>query len=370
MARKKKDIQNGNILDIDPETLMRIMEWNLINDPKRASMLVGRPGIGKTDMCHQLIERLECHGIICHPAVHDQTNYSGLPWMVTGQTNSNSKMKARAEFIPIGFLRDIIDAEEQTIVVFDDFGQALPGTQAAGAQLFLERKLDNVPISPYVSFILCTNRRKDKSGVSGIYEMIKSRMLSGIFTIEPTVEAWKKWAFIDKQPTWMIALMNFKPEFITDWEATSDLVNSPCPRTIAACGDKVKLGLPRDLWFAQFSAIAGQGFATEAINFYEIHESLEHPETIIKNPKKARIDTDPAVQWATCASLAAYSKKENFAAILKYFDRWFEGKEFEDGIPRREFALAYFKDATTRYPELKSTKDYVEWSVQRAEDFI
>jgi len=152
----------------------------------------------------------------------------------------------------------VIDATEPLYVVFEDMGQASTMTQAAVMQLLLERSLDGKAISPQVVFGINTNRREDRAGVIGILETIKSRCSGGIYIIEPDLNSWCKWAAEDGQPPWLIALVRYRPDLITEWAPTSDMSNSPCPRTIAGVGDHVKDGLKEQLWFQVFSGVTGQ----------------------------------------------------------------------------------------------------------------
>ena len=71
-------------------------------------LIVGAPGIGKTDIVLQA-----CNGydsLVLHPVVHDPVNYVGFPSLKDG----------KADFIPFGFLRKMIETEKKLIIIFDD----------------------------------------------------------------------------------------------------------------------------------------------------------------------------------------------------------------------------------------------------------
>lgn len=364
MAKKGKAV--SNVLTINPEQAHDIIAWCM--EYRKVSMMVGRPGIGKTDIYGQAAQAAKNKFYVFHPVVDDPTDYKGLPW-VTKLRNGTLEDRPRAEFVPIGMLRDLVETAEPTFALLDDFGQAPPATQAAAMQLLLSRSLNGQPISDYVTFGIATNRREDKAAVSGILEPVKSRCLGGIYHLEPSVESWVKWAIRAKMPPWVTSFVRFKPQHLTDWEPTQDLVNTACPRTIAGVGDAVNNGLDRDLWLPVFTGIAGQGFAMECIAFHDIYSKLPNPDSILQDPEKAPIPDDIAIQFALTGALAAKTTKQNFKYALKYFDRWYKGEEFSDGIPHAEFVLAYFKDAIARNEELQRTDEFVKWSTDHADDY-
>jgi len=359
----KKSERISNIVTVNHDTMLEIIRKCI--ETRRPHMKVGRPGIGKSELDQQIVEEMKIKSIVAHPVVHDPSNYSGLPWVVDNITEDGKTTKV-AEFLPIGFLRDLIYSKDILYVRLEDFGQSAPSTQAAAMQLTLERKLDNKPIGPNVVFGINTNRRQDKAAVTGILEPIKSRMLGGIYHLEVDVEGWCKWAHRKGLPAWLIGAIRYRPNFLTDWEPTNDIIGSPCPRTIAACGEVVNEKWPEHLWFDVFTGIAGQGFAGEVLGFYKIYKELPDVKKIIENPEKGIIPQDPTVEWAICAALANYANKKNLGNIIKYFERWYDHKNFENGIAHAEYVLAFFKDTLARHPELAGHSTYHKWAEKYA----
>ena len=68
-------------------------------------LIKGAPGIGKSDIVAQVAKILGYHLIISHPVVASPIDFKGLPALV----------KDRAEFLPFGDLRKLIEATEQQI---------------------------------------------------------------------------------------------------------------------------------------------------------------------------------------------------------------------------------------------------------------
>jgi hypothetical protein len=348
---------------MNQEQIYTYLLWVLQN--LKNLLIVGRPGIGKTDIVKTACKALGYRLIIAHPVVHNPTHYSGLGFVLTGEDGV-----PKAEFYPYGFLNELIETKDRLVMFFDDAGQATNAVQAAMMQLFLERSINTKKVSDLVSFITATNRREDKASVGGIIEPLKSRNDAGIIHLVAEVDPWCKWAMSHKMPISLIAYARFRPEIITDWEPTADLVNNVCPRTLAFVGEAINDKLPKDMWQSAFAGMIGVGRSAEFLSFYKHAKEMPNPDAIILNPDTAEIPQQPEVQYALAVAMAIKAKEASFGAIIKYFDRWFEGGNFTDGIPRAEFVLSFFKDATARTPALKHTQAHVNWFVKHSDVYL
>lgn len=355
----------GTQATVTTEMMEEILDWAVPNFLTTA--MIGFPGVGKTSIYQQSAVRHGMRFVAAHPVVDDPSDYKGIPWVVKNGKDSG----ATADFVPIGYLRELIETREPLFLLLDDFPQALPAVQAAIMPLLDSRTINGISISPMVGFGIAGNRRGDKAAASaGIIEPIKSRCSGGIYHVEPSTDGWAKWAIRAKIPTWIIACVRARPNLITEWTPTDDLVNQPCPRTVARCGEAVLKGCPEPMWSTVFTGIAGQAASMELIAFYRHHKDMPNPDAIIASPLKGEIPQKPDIQYVLVAALAYRTKPDNFKSVLSYMDRWMEGGNFNDGIPRREFVLAYIKDAVTRNDKLKASSVYVDWSVKNADLYI
>src|SRR5438045_1091601 len=146
-------------------------------------LIKSAPGAGKSEIVAQVATEENCDLIISHPAISDPTDYKGLPANVNG----------KAEFLPYGQLRRLIEAKRKTVCLFDDIGQAPNAVQASLMQVVQAREIDGQKISDFVTFIGATNDTTHQAGVSGMIEPLKSRWDS-IVKLDFDLDDWCEWA--------------------------------------------------------------------------------------------------------------------------------------------------------------------------------
>ena len=331
-------------------------------------LIVGSPGIGKTDImaaaCKKANKGKGAELMVMHPVVSDPIDFKGMPYV----------SDKGADFLPFGELKRLVEAKKPIVCFLDDLGQAPPAVQAAAMQLILARTLNGVKISNFVTFMAATNRKEDKAGVSGILEPVKSRFVS-IVHLEPHLDDWTDWAVEHDMPTELIAFIHFRPGLLNDFKPTSEIQNSPCPRTVAAVGRLMKSGIRNDLDKETrsgelegleteiYTGAAGQGFASELIAFLSVYRDLPDPHEALANPKKIwdglkNKENKISVVWALCSAVANIVDRKSmgqFNELLSYM--------------KPEFRIFGMKMAVRWNSDLKKTKEFAEF-VSQQQDFI
>lgn len=310
-----------------------------------ATGIKGAPGIGKTDIVLQAAAAADADVILMHPAVADPTDPKGLPALVDG----------RAEFLPYGDMRRLMAATRLTVGFMDDFGQAPLSVQAAFMQLFLARELNGKKISDNVVFVIATNRRQDKAGVTGILEPVKSRFAT-IVELTPDLEDWTRWALnttlfagqphATQFPAEVIGFIRFRPGLLSDFQPTTDLTNSPSPRTWKHLAELWTIGArdPETL-----AGAVGEGAATEFLAFTRIFAKLPNPDAVLLAPDTADVPTDPATLYALSAALSGRATQANGARLLKYAGR----------LPD-EFKILTVRDSLQKCKGLANLREFQE----------
>ena len=300
-------------------------------------LIKGAPGVGKSDIVAQVAKELKHNLVISHPVVSDPTDFKGLPGIVDG----------KAEFLPFGELRNLIEAKKPTIAFLDDLGQAPAVVQAAAMQLILARRVNGNKISDKVVFIAATNRRQDRAGVTSILEPVKSRFAT-IVELDPTADEWIEWAFEHDMPTEVIGFIHFRPGLLHEGAATADIVNHPCPRTIAYAGKLISIGIDD---IETLAGAVGEGCAVELVGFIQVYKSLPNISAILTDPEKAIVPTEPAALYAVVSALIDAVTKDNAARVLKYGNR----------LPA-DFSVLLVRDSVRKEPKIQNTKAYIQWA--------
>lgn len=322
-------------------THLRTLLASLI--PARLAVLItGAPGIGKSDIVAQAAADAGADLILSHPVVDDPTDAKGMPWVIDGA----------ATFLPFGELRRAIDATRPTVWFLDDLGQASAAVQASYMQLLLARRVNGHAISDHVTFCAATNRRTDRAGVSGILEPVKSRFTT-IVELEADIDSWCGWAIDHDLPAELIAFLRFRPELLSQFVASADLVNSPTPRTWAHVARLMDLQLPSALQPLAFAGAVGAAATAELVAFLRLYAELPNIDQILIDPSAGRVPTSPSALYAVSAALAMRATVANFPRVATYAQRL-----VDDG--RGEFGVLLLRDTIRREPGVTQSRAFVK----------
>jgi hypothetical protein len=330
-----------------PKELGRVLEKCV--EHKEPVLIKGAPGVGKTDVVEQVSEKTGMDLIVLHPVVSDPTDFKGMPAIV--EFND----KKRAVFLPFGELRKMMSAKKPTIVFLDDLGQAPNLVQAACMQLLLARQINGKKISDDIVFVAATNRRQDRAAVTGILEPVKSRFTT-ILEMQPEKDDWIEWALTHDMPEKIVGFVNFRPNLLMTEEATSEIVNHPSPRTIAAAGRLINMGLTS---LEVLSGAVGQGCAVELVGFIKVFDELPNPQAILIDPDSVEVPKDPSALYAITAALVGLATKDSFGRVLRFGKR----------MPI-EYTTLLVRDSLRKDGKLANNKAFIEWCSQHNDILI
>lgn len=309
---------------------------------RKPVLLVGPPGVGKTDIVNRVRDALGYDIIISHPVVSESTDAKGLPFP--------SEDKKSAAFLPYGDLLKAIRATKPTIWFLDDLGQATPSVQAAFMQLLLARRIGEHVIPDCVVFIAATNRKQDRAGVSGILEPVKSRFVT-ILNVEPHIEDWVDWAYDNSMPATLIAFLRWRSDLLIVHKPSANVENSPNPRTWANLGQLDNMDFPEHLQQEIFAGAVGAEAAGEYHSFKCMWRDMVSPDMVLLDPQSSAIPKEISTLYALASALANMATKENIGRIFQYAFRLKEASKLE-------VATFMLKSATRMKPEVKESGAY------------
>lgn len=307
-------------------------------------LLTGAPGVGKTDIVAAIAAELDYDLLVSHPVVEDPTDAKGLPFP--------SSDGESARFLPYGLLAKALSAKKPTIWFLDDLGQANAAVQASYMQLLLSRKIGEHHLPDCITFVAATNRKADRAGVSGILEPVKSRF-AAILPVETDLETWTDWALDNRVPSELIAFIRFRPDLLHAFKPSSEIVNSPSPRTWANAGRLLALELEKDEEHMAISGAVGPEAAVEFVSFLRVWRDLPSPDSVLLDPERAKIPDSVSALHALCSALAFLANAENFGRITRYAMRL-------NAAQKGEFASCLIKDCMRRNKDITQTAAFVE----------
>ena len=311
-------------------TIQKALEYL---SPDMPVILVGPPGIGKSDVAKQ---KYGDNLIIEHPVISQSVDYRGLP-VANGD---------HADWLPMGNLRKICDKDlEPTVVLFDDVGQSTPSVQAALMQIIQARRLGDAEISQNVSFLLATNRASDKSGARPLLSALVNRAL--VVEVKASIEDWIEWALTQKNMNPLaIAYVKFRPDLFAT-EVPNDSMAAYCtPRSYARAAT-IKTNDVDIL-----SGLIGKNMACDYLAYCDSASKLPNISDILAAPKMARAITDPGLVSALVIQ-AAYRAKDAYRQIFN----------LSENLCSPGWGVALVSAATSVFPDIIKTQEFKSWAV-------
>lgn len=321
---------------------------------RRRCLLVGPPGLGKTALLHWLKAQFNCKMTILYASISDPTDFKGFYCLVNG----------KPEIMPFGELEAIINSTELHIVFLDDLGLGMNAVQGAAMSF-----LDRIKSNPNVVVIGATNRKEDRANVVGLIEPVKSR-LGSIIPVEFDLDQWVSDFAMEeveagRMPLSLVAFSKFRPSLMYSGKPTMDLINSPCPRTVAELGEWMMMDLAPEAQYESYLGIVGEAYTSELMGFLPIWKKLMHltPDAILMNPDTVDLpaisdEYGPSIYFAVCSALARKATENTMDRIIKFADR----------LPP-EFAVSLVVDCVKNDKECQNTAGYIGWQ-SRNKNFL
>ena len=329
-------------------------------------LVTGAPGVGKTDIITHTAVHLGYDVIVSHPQLNDPSDVKGLAWY-NQSTN-------RAEFIPLGEINTLINCTRPTIWFIEDLGNAPPAIQSSYMQWILASKCGEHSLPACVTIISASNRRQDRSGVSGLLASVRSRFVS-IVDLSVDNEAWCNWAVSNELNERVITfLRSIKPNLLsTDEPISGEICNFPSPRTWANVSKLEALNLPRDIMTQAFAGAVGVGAATEYMLYRDEAESCIKIDDILANPKGTPLPDQrkPSHAYTVSTGLALRTNYHNYSQVIAYMQKWYDAGFLEyvalwaQDVARRERANAP-SDGLNVYMHPEFNKSMISLGVKEA----
>lgn len=303
---------------------------------KQSTVLWGECGIGKSQIISQLAERLNVQLKDVRAVLLDAVDLRGLPMLQDGKAKW-----AIPDFLP---------TEGEGILFLDELNRAPILVQNACFQLVLDRKLGDYNLPDDWAIIAACNNTG--GGITKMPDALRNRFVH--LQAETDVNDWCNWAVRAGIEPITIAFIRFRPDLLHKFDGA---VNAfPSPRSWEFVSKITASDIGGHIEHELFAGAVGSGAAVEYSAFIRLFRELPNIDSILLNPAKAPIPSQPATLFAVASALARYATANNFGRVIQYLNR----------LPD-EYAVMSVKDAILRDSTLTSTPEFTKWAVKNQE---
>lgn len=310
-------------------------------------MLWGPPGVGKSDIVHQLGAKKSRPVIEFHAALRETVDLRGIPVpdLATGKTRW---------LIP----DELPNAERdgQCGYLFcDEINQASPQMQGVLGGLILYGAIGDYRLPTGWRVIAAGNRVSDRAAAQRMPTHMRNRFAHLFVT--PDVDAWATWANANRVAPEVVAFVRLRRNDVLHVMPKGDENAFPTPRSITKAAKYVHA--PAKTRLRLFASLIGDAVAAELDGFIDLYRSLGSLDDIVANPEGAKLPSDSSCRYAVCTGLGRIATRANLASIIRYAKR----------LPR-ESEILVVTDATGRDASLRNTAAYGQWAVDNADMLI
>lgn len=322
----------------------------------RTLLFRGPPGVGKTTMVRAAAGELGIDYIEVNPTM-PADEVGGIPDLIRKEGEVTKTDYA----MPAWFPRD---PNYKGILCLDDALQGDKLMQQTLANLIQARNLRGHPLPKGVMIVATGNRVEDNAGVTRMLSHLADRLTP--INIEPDTMAWiNDYAIPNGIDERIISFIQQYRDALNQFDPK--LPKCPTSRTWAALSTRMayidSLNTPdtQDIYqkFAQAIIMGelGMGMGTKFWAYCQIHDKLPDIDDILKNPKDAKVDFEPDLQYATAVAVSKRMDKDTFSNALEYVER----------LGGADLTAMVVKLGTREKPELKTSPAFTKWAMSSQE---
>jgi hypothetical protein len=318
---------------------------------KRPLFVWGPPGIGKSDIVHQIGDSMEALVIDIRLSLWEPTDIKGIPYYAA---NDNTMKWAPPTELP-----DAKTAKKHKYIILflDEMNSAAPAVQAAAYQLILNRKVGSYVLPDNVLIVAAGNRDADKGVVYRMPAPLANRFVH--LEMKVDFDDWFQWATENKVHTDVVGYLTFAKKDLYDFDPKSPSRSFATPRSWSFVSELLEDDDDENTTTDLVSGAVGEGLAVKFMAHRKMASQLPDPSDILSGKEKELKTKEISAMYSLTVSLC-YELKEacdkgdkKFDSMVNNFLR-FAMDNFET-----ELVVMGIKLALTQY-ELPIDPDEVE----------
>jgi len=319
---------------------------------KLTPMLVGSPGIGKSDIVKLTAKKHNLKLIDLRLAQSDPTDLNGFP---TLQNDGTRMDYAPPTTFPLENLDQIPNGYEGWLLFLDEINAAPPAIQAAAYKLVLDRQIGSHNLHKRVAIVCAGNKATDKAIVNRLSTAMQSRMIHLNLMVDEA--SWLDWANSHNIDHRVISFIKFRPELLHKFNPSHADNTFASPRTWEFLS---KIIIDKKEFTKTDHAVlvgtVGEGPATEFRAFCDVYRDLPTIDDMLENPTLVNIPKEPGHQYAMTTLISHHANEDTIEALMIVAKK----------LPI-EFQVVVLKDIYAIAPELKKNQIIQDWVSQNAD---
>ena len=280
--------------------------------------VVGPPGVGKSEVISQVAEEEEAGFVDCRLTLYDPTDLRGIPFPDVEAGVAKWLAPNALPFVGNDTLPD------KGILLFDDMTTAPQLVQATAYQLIIRpHQLGDAHLKPGWVIVAAGNRIGDKALVHPMPKPLANRFMH--VELDVNVKDWSEWATKAAVNPLVIGYLISPAADTADGHSLFQFSPNkeekafPTPRSWAAAGRLLSIGLPEALEFEALNGTIGKAASAQFSAFRRLFEKLPDPNEILvkKNfsvTDKLAID----LRYAMVVSIAQRATTKQYDTAIKW----------------------------------------------------
>ena len=277
----------------------------------RPVFIWGPPGIGKSDIVHQIGVQEDAYVIDVRLSLWEPTDIKGIPYYAA---NDNKMVWAAPAELP----DDAMAKKHKKIILFlDEMNSAAPAVQAAAYQLILNRRIGQYKLPDNVYIIAAGNREADK----GVTYRMPAPLANRFVHLELAVDFddWFDWAVANNIHKDVVGFLTFSKKDLYDFDPKSPSRSFATPRSWSFVSELLEDNLDEDLTTDLVSGSVGEGLAIKFVAHRKVSAKMPNPTDILLGKEKELQTKEISAMYSLTVSLC-YELKSASDKNDKMFD--------------------------------------------------
>jgi len=278
---------------------------------RRPIFLWGPPGIGKSDVVHQIGEYMNAHVIDVRLSLWEPTDIKGIPYF---DSNVSKMVWAPPSELP----DEALAKKHESIILFlDEMNSAAPAVQAAAYQLILNRRVGTYRLPDNVFIVAAGNREADK----GVTYRMPAPLANRFVHLEMAVnfDDWFQWAVAHNIHKDVVGFLTFSKKDLYDFDPKSPSRSFATPRSWSFVSELLDDELDSNTLTDLVSGAVGEGLAVKFMAHRKVASQMPNPTDILDGKVKELKTKEISAMYSLTVSLC-YELKEASNKSDKKFD--------------------------------------------------